>query len=196
MRVIGFLGRKRAGKDTSAKFLREALEEDGYTVAQMAIADPLKQACAAIFTGGCMEPFYDDDKKESLAIYGDLVPRDVMERASRALKAEFGAHLFVQAFRCALARAPEVDFMLVTDIRFPEEASLLLDNFDARIFHIERPTQGPPVLESDKAVVRTLHAHGERMRTIVNKRDLALLRMTVMYDIYTPLIKEERTDDT
>ena len=45
MRLVGFVGPKQAGKDTSADFLKELKKANG----KIAFAGPLKQLCSEVF---------------------------------------------------------------------------------------------------------------------------------------------------
>ena len=100
-------------------------------------ADPLKQACAAMF-GIPLEDFYDDDKKEIVNEFWGFSPRQM----AQLLGTEGGRQLFrndiwikrAEIFVNNLAPSCKV---VIPDVRFENEAEFVRNN-GGFIIHVKR----------------------------------------------------------
>lgn len=137
MRLIGLSGAARSGKDTVGKYLVEK-----HNFKRYAFADPLKRAAHEMF-GIPLEDFHSDDKKEVVNEFWGFSPRQI----AQLLGTEGGRELFREDLwtkRAELAWlqhqeyitdiAPEtfgniegLSGMVVTDVRFPNEAEWIKD---------------------------------------------------------------------
>jgi len=151
MKIIGFAGKKRSGKDTAF----EALEEFG--AKRYAFADMLKEACIMLF-GVSKEQMYGMERETLSEILWENIPEYIKERYSigpdkvymtaREILQIFGTEIcrrmfddeiWVKAtFRQIEKDNPEL--AVITDVRFPNEANAILKK-NGGIFKVIRPDQ-------------------------------------------------------
>jgi hypothetical protein len=125
-KLIGILGRKRSGKDTSGDYLVEK-----YDFIKYAFADPVKEICKILFD------FNDDqlygEHKEGVDFRWYLKPRDAFQkigtefaqndiynyfpRLKEKLKDEI---IWVKLFKIWYEKNKDKD-IVITDVRFPHE---------------------------------------------------------------------------
>lgn len=144
---VGVCGYKGAGKDTMATRL---VERWGFE--RRALADPLKQAAAAIF-GFTQDQLYGD-LKEAVDPYWNLSPRQVLQwlgtegcrEAVGGRAVESGAWsederngLWIRALDRACRGLPRV---VVPDVRYTNEAQFILDQ-GGLLVRVDRPGYGP-----------------------------------------------------
>ena len=148
MKLIGLSGAARSGKDTAGKYLIEQ-----YDFKRYAFADPLKRAASEMF-GLPLEDFHDDDKKEVVNEFWNFSPRQI----AQLLGTECGRRVFrddMWVKRAELAWLEHKEYienytgggwieasgwggMVVTDVRFPNEAEWIKEMGGITI-HIVRP---------------------------------------------------------
>lgn len=141
-RIIGLAGLAGSGKDTAAQLLRTELQALGRTVDTMAFADPIRWMLAAL---GVPEQAMSDRglKEQPLPEFAHTSYRHM----AQTLGTEWGRQCMGVSFwtaRLALrlakleeaGRAP--DFLLITDVRFPNEAAWV-KNRAGRMVKITRP---------------------------------------------------------
>lgn len=128
--IIGITGRRRVGKDTSAIFLKEQ-----FGFIQLALADPIKRATKEIFD------FTDEQlngaQKERIDSRWGITPREVLQVVGTDLfRNTFGQrfpHIGANIWTMSLAN--KIDHLVrtgtqrivVSDIRFPNEAKVIKD---------------------------------------------------------------------
>lgn len=129
--MIGFVGRKGAGKDTAAGLLAQ-LAWDRYRLdlRRVAFADPLKDLCADIFHAAYGVPgeFFHGTQAEKetplneygLSVTGRQILQHMGTEGLRALAPDIHVRL-------AFARNVSLicDGYLYTDVRFPDEAAAI-----------------------------------------------------------------------
>lgn len=129
--LIGLLGIKRSGKDTSAEHL---VKEYGFR--SMAFADPLKSIASTLF-------FFNDEQ-----LHGDLkevtdkewgvTPRHVFQQLGTEIIRnnmgkvipDIGENFWVEHTRVKINRIRKEEpnkRIVITDVRFPNEANLIKD---------------------------------------------------------------------
>lgn len=122
MKLIGLSGKARSGKDTVANYIKTQ-----YGFSQYAFADPLKQACSAMF-GIPITDFYEDNKKEVVNDFWRISPRQMAQR----LGTEGGRELFRQDIWLKRAEMEmkklenESNGLIISDVRFDNEAEWIL----------------------------------------------------------------------
>lgn len=124
--LIGFTGKARCGKDTAGDYL---IKRHNFT--RYGFADPLKRACSEMF-GVPINHFYDDEFKEEVIPFWGYSPRQM----AQLLGTEGGRELFdkniwvkraTQSFYDEAA-SEEFRGMVLTDVRFENEANWVRDN--------------------------------------------------------------------
>lgn len=140
--IIGFLGNKRCGKDTSGEYL-----EEKYGFIRYAFADPVKEICKILFD------FSDDqlygEKKEGVDFRWYLTPRDAFQkigtefaqndiynyfpRLKERLKDEV---IWVKLFKLWFEKNKDKN-VVITDVRFPHEIEAI-KSLGGKIIKIKR----------------------------------------------------------
>lgn len=121
--LIGFVGRRRSGKDTAA----QTLIQDGFIA--LKFADILKAMLRTFFDyvgedPALVERFIEGDLKETpLTFFGGKSTRYAMQ----TLGTEWGRDLIWQNLWVAatLARAKTLENVVISDVRFPNEADAI-----------------------------------------------------------------------
>ena len=85
--IIGFLGRKRSGKDTAASFIIE-----NYNFTRYAFGDPVKDVCRAMF-GFTEEQLYGD-QKETVDPEWNITPRQAFQTLGTDI-AQYGIYNYI-----------------------------------------------------------------------------------------------------
>lgn len=131
--IIGIAGRARHGKDTLAQYL---VQHHGFH--QMAFADPIVDGLISMLD---IPTEYRTDKKE------DEVPGlgFSYRKAAQTLGTEWGRRLlhpdiWVNIMRRRIAdMADHNDRIVISDVRFPNEAAWLRDTVNGFVWHVHRP---------------------------------------------------------
>ena len=136
-KIILINGKKRSGKDYTAKMMKRELENSGFSVAVMSFADPIKEIIATTF--GISLELLDKLKNQKQEIYttrddatdeeiyiGDdlqLVSnfRTILQRfGTEAMQEMFGKTVWVDLLQ-KKADNSDCDFVIVPDFRFLQE---------------------------------------------------------------------------
>lgn len=147
--VIGFAGRKSSGKNTLADATAQKLEALGYAPMHVQLAGPIKQFTRDVF--GWDLRHTEGELKEVIDPRWGITPR----RAMQTLGTEWGRamhpDLWVECLRAFLrdvrSRNRRV-IGLITDVRFANEAAMVIDE-GGLVVQVYRP---------DTAAPRDLHA--------------------------------------
>lgn len=167
MKVITISGKAQNGKDTTAGFLKEALEADGYSVLITHYGDLLKYICQKFFGWNGEK----DEKGRTLLQY---VGTDVI----RAEQPDF----WVGFISNILDLFPDTwDYVLIPDCRFPNEVNTLKKcGFDVTHVRVVRDGfKSPLTSEQQKHPSETALDDTEPDYTIHNNGSLDELRMLI-----------------
>lgn len=174
MILLGIAGYAGSGKSTVAKYLVEK-----YGFRDIALADPLKKACAEIFR------FTDEQlygsKKEEVDPFWGLTPRDVLQRfGTEAMRNNFGQDLWIRALRRRLDGALPNSRFVVSDARFPNEADAIHE-WGGEMIRIERPG----VAKMSHASETALDSYDKYALTVYNYGSVADLHRNIDYVVET-----------
>ncbi len=167
MKVITISGKAQNGKDTTAGFLKDALEADGYSVLITHYGDLLKYICQKFFNWNGEK----DEKGRSLLQY---VGTDVI----RAEQPDF----WVGFVSSILDLFPDTwDYVLIPDCRFPNEVNTLKScGFDVTHLRVVRDGfESPLTPEQQNHPSETALDDTEPDYTIHNNGTLGDLRALV-----------------
>lgn len=128
-RVIGLGFRARAGKDTVASVIARV-----HNASIIAFADPLKGAAKVIF--GWTDKHVYGDLKEIVDPFWGFTPRWALQKlGTEAVREVIGQDVWERAARRRIEAS--VDHVIVTDVRFPNEAKMIKD-LGGELWHIDR----------------------------------------------------------
>ena len=122
--IIGFAGKKGSGKNFAASVINQLAVDEGFTVEEMAFADPLK-AMLKHGLGLTDEQLNNQDLKNVIDMRYHQTPRQMMQ----SLGTDWGRYLvshdiWLVRMRQRIAES-NADVILVTDVRFDNEADLI-----------------------------------------------------------------------
>lgn len=130
--LIGLTGVAGSGKDAVAEHL---YRKHGFTVTSF--ASPLKKAAQVIF-GLTDSEMRDRTLKEAINPYWGLSPRQIMQQlGTEAMKGTFGKDVWIKSWKRYYALLGTTDHIVVSDLRFDEEADAIRD-LGGKIIHITR----------------------------------------------------------
>lgn len=166
--IIGLTGLKGCGKSTVASIIKKM----GY--AEYSFAQPMKEALSAM-TGLDYQIFDSQDTKElPLEQFDGVTPRQMMQ----TLGTEWGRQMIHPDLWLIIAkqRLSNLEYVVVSDIRFENEAALIRE-MGGVIIHIERQTDKNETSnhESEKGI-----AFKECDLCIVNDSDIESLEQKVV----------------
>lgn len=124
MKVICIAGKAQHGKDTTAKMMREILEDKGYCVLITHYADLVKYICKTFFG-------WNGEKDE----YGRTLLQKVGTDIVRTQRPDFWVDFIVDVLKLFDG---QWDFVLIPDCRFPNECDRIKAEFDAQILRVNR----------------------------------------------------------
>lgn len=138
MKVILISGKARHGKDTTANFLRTALESDGYSVLIAHYGDLLKYICRTYFG-------WNGEKDE----YGRTLLQKVGTDAIRSQRPDY----WVDFVTGVMELFPgEWDYVLIPDCRFPNEVDRVKEaGFDTTHVRVVRENFVSPLSSEQQA---------------------------------------------
>lgn len=137
MRVICISGKAQHGKDTTAAFMREALENKGNTVLTIHYADLLKYLCRTYFG-------WNGEKDEEGRRILQYVGTDVIRAKDPNYWVSFVAG-FLWMFE------DEWDYVIIPDTRFPNEVSYMQEaGYDVTHIRVTRPDFKSPLTEEQQ----------------------------------------------
>jgi thymidylate kinase len=155
-KIIGVSGKIGSGKNYLAQQIKTALEEKGYSTAESSFASYLKAELDTIITSARLSLAHGDDYYTSVSSLSEVLDMDIKDvrqlleivKEDVELEPTVNAHSRSKSIRVALqilgteirrsknenywveafhAHLPDVDFILVTDVRFPNEADSIKD---------------------------------------------------------------------
>ena len=113
--LIGLSGRRGSGKDTVARILQELQPQRRWQI--RSFGDSIKSVCAAL-TGEAVGPYYSQKGKAEIVPTFRRTRGEMLQQVGQALR-DWEPLVWVDAFFAGL---PADAFVLVPDIRFPNEA--------------------------------------------------------------------------
>jgi hypothetical protein len=127
MVVIGIAGKKRSGKDTTAKTLIECAQQEHITATRRALADPVKEECASM-----LAPFMHPLKSYS-EIVAEMHADETKEKYRPLLqfwgmfRRESNQLYWIDKLRAWILRncREEREIVVVPDVRFPNEVEMV-----------------------------------------------------------------------
>jgi len=174
MKIIALTGYKRSGKDTVGDAIMALATERKESAVKLKFADPLREAVEKLT--GC-EP----ERVKGLPIWYGLTGRELMialGNGVRSLREDFFATLL--ANRLERFESAGIEWAVITDLRFVNEAFMLVDRFDhVRIVRLDNPLaphdpNDPAEREIDKIPV---HLALRNVPGSTDPRDLARIIM-------------------
>jgi ribonuclease HI len=135
--LIGLVGPRRVGKDTVADIILKY-----YPFIKTAFAEPLKQACRTIFRL-TDEQLYGEAKEQVDPRWG-VSPREILQKVGTELFRDYMPQVlpikdvWIQTFKLWYENIQQP--VIVTDVRFPDEAKTVKD-LGGILIRIERPTE-------------------------------------------------------
>jgi hypothetical protein len=143
IKVITFSGKAESGKDASAQYIRNLLQEEGHQVISISLADYLKFALEKYLNLGLSY----HTKEEMRQHYQQFGTEHL-----RRLNPNFHIDLIIDIIK-ALNSYTELDagetIFIVPDVRFDNELEGLFDNFDIFTFKVERPNYESQLSEEE-----------------------------------------------
>jgi dephospho-CoA kinase len=156
MKIVGFAGRKRAGKDEAAKYLVEHCRFQ-----RLSFADALKSAAREIF-GLTEDQMYGAEKqKEAVDEFWGKSPRLIMQLLGTEVGRAIDVNVWVKSIERKLVGLSSI---VIPDCRFQNEADMIRRN-GGIIVRIDRPSLGP---QTDMHASETSLANYEFDDIIVN----------------------------
>jgi hypothetical protein len=182
MKILAFGHQKRVGKDQASKFiitaLRLASQKKPLTIAKKAFADKLKSMCYELYAWAGLhnKDFYEEHpelKEVVLPILGKT-PRQIWIDFGTLV----GRHVYANTWGEYLLRTTKADILIITDLRFPEEAKMVQDH-GGRVYKIVRPSiQHTPDL-ADNPLLDWTGWNG----MLINHSDLQTFHDTVLREV-------------
>lgn len=141
MRVIGFGHRSRMGKDSAAKFLQTILAHKGLRTKRISFASKLKQVCHELYgwAGVKDAQWYEDheaDRSVVLPALGMTVVDLWIKFGTTCCRELIHQDTWVN---CCLMEDKNVDVLIITDVRFPNEARII-HNSGGKLVKVVRPS--------------------------------------------------------
>lgn len=137
---VGITGRAGAGKDTFASMLREHLDNYMIISARFALADALKLAAVSLFNVDHMDIYdrkYKEVKREGE--FSELSIREMLQRLGTCVRKEFGEDFFIRNLRDTIESYSAAEAILVTDVRYQNEAAWILSHPKSLLISVDRP---------------------------------------------------------
>lgn len=154
MQILGLGHYSRTGKDTFAKYLKAIGAESGLRVELRAFAQKLKQICHDLYGwAGLREAaFYETPEgapyRDQVLPSLGMTPVDIWVKAGMAMR-EVYPDTWID---CVLRAPPECDLLVITDVRFPNEAEAIR-RAGGHLIKIERPGVVPRDTPADTALL-------------------------------------------
>ncbi|WP_054414008.1 hypothetical protein [Hymenobacter sp. DG25A] len=120
VQLIGLSGKRGSGKDTVAHLIQQLQPERNWQI--MSFGDAIKAVCATL-TGESTAPYYTQNGKTELLPAFGRTRGEMLQQVGAALRA-WDYEIWVKAF---FARLPKDQFVIIPDVRFPNEAQPILD---------------------------------------------------------------------
>lgn len=147
IKVIGLTGYKQCGKSTLAKAIIDKAAAMGRIGTIYSFAKPLKEVCHTLF-GGLDDNWYGDLKTQKFPEWslrlGEAysTPRRILQTMGTEI---FRNHIdkdfwlmVADRYIADIQKAEGVDFVIIDDVRFDNEAQFIVTNYNGMIARIQR----------------------------------------------------------
>mgnify|MGYP002508388347 CR=1 FL=1 len=142
---IGFAGRMKSGKDTSAAYAKEKIirwKGSNYEVQKMAFAEPLKEICME-FMGLNKYECYDQEGKAEYNEFWGMTNREILQRVGDGMRKTVHPDFWTKIMEERIAECVDNGtFFIITDVRYPNEAELIR-KYGGKIVQIQRDAVEP-----------------------------------------------------
>lgn len=133
MQIIGLGHKMRQGKDT----LADAIIANDPRWVKMSFAEPLKEVTKLAF--GWTDAHVYGDLKTAVDPHWGVTPRWALQMVGTELfRQRIRQDFWVHVMRQRLWSLPDDARVLIVDVRFPEEAEMLRDDFGALLVRVDR----------------------------------------------------------
>lgn len=136
-KLIAIAGNMGAGKDAWGVALKDHLEDAGKTVEHTAFADPIKKFAKKYFG---WEGIKNDDKRNNEDDSRLIGGRTLLQGIGLMLREEVAANFWVKQTMDFVVDHEDVDFIIITDCRFTNEARVVRFG-RGELIYIKRPDQ-------------------------------------------------------
>ena len=174
-KIIAFGHISRVGKDSSAKFLDTELRVGGKKTKKLSFARKLKDVCYDLFKIYGLEPavHYENypEAREIVLPEVNMTAVEIWIKVGNALR-EVYAPIWID--NC-LRSNPDVDVIIITDLRFPNEATKIKE-LGGLCVRVDRPGF-EPISESDSQLLD----YDGWDHVLLNNGDLKDLHDLVLY---------------
>ena len=146
MKVIGIAGYARCGKDTFVAIAKNILKRNGYSPFRIAFADKLKEEVEAMLVANNFKASVLTDDTEAKKLIRPLL---VWWGCQRRQESEGGLYWVktaedkIKNYYAGAGHSnidPDKLVMLVSDVRFPNEAKWVHETFDGDVIHLRKYT--------------------------------------------------------
>lgn len=144
-RLVALCGRAGSGKDSTAKLLTQ---RHGYR--RVAFADALRRAVAAI-TGWHVDALESPTFKDTYDARFNCTPRQFMQRLGTEVGRNIDPEIWLKAWAATVQPIPDTVGVVVTDVRFHNEARLIHQRGGLLVCVKRLVTDAAPVLHESEA---------------------------------------------
>jgi energy-coupling factor transporter ATP-binding protein EcfA2 len=116
--LIGLSGKRGSGKDTFARLLQQLQPERSWQI--RSFGDAIKSVCAALAAEDVAPYYTQQGKAQVLPAFG-RTRGEMLQQVGQALRM-WEPQVWISAF---VAQIERLNFVIVPDVRFPEEADLI-----------------------------------------------------------------------
>lgn len=171
--VIGLVGRAGSGKDSMAECIKGSA--DGTML--VSVAGPIKETASVLFNVD-IEYFHDREKKEEVLTQWGMSPRQMCQKlGTEMIRKELGDNFLPMRMSASVRselEKPDTRLVIVTDVRFEDEAALLRREYDAVLIHIDADERIGCIPEDVHASERSIGiiAKWDEVVTLKNNGDI------------------------
>lgn len=146
MKVIGIAGYARCGKDTFVAIAKNILKRNGYSSFRIAFADKLKEEVEAMLVANNFKASVLTDDTEAKKLIRPLLVWWGCQRRQESEGGLYWVRTAEDKIRNYYARDRHSNIdddklvMLVSDVRFPNEARWVHETFDGDVIHLRKYT--------------------------------------------------------
>lgn len=159
VKVVGFLGKKRSGKDTSCDYIISVLKNLNQDVRKLAFAEPLKKIVGEMFN--LTEDQLYGDLKDSVDPKWGISPRimfqfvgtDLIRNNIHKILPTIGENFWVYSLEQKIKEFNNNTVVFISDVRFISEVELI-HKLGGKVIKIERniPSSGEILHQAEAEV--------------------------------------------